>query len=142
MRCYAWTRVPTWTLIERQTPRRITNGHRQVKRAVSRHFAAPRKEISAVGTRRGSTGSLLSGKLHWGHARQDESDFRSFAGLAIESEPAAQTIRDDAIDNMQAEARATLIAPRREERIERLTPDTVIHAAAVVGKKNLDIVIP
>jgi hypothetical protein len=43
---------------------------------------------------------------------------------------------------MQAEAlRAALIVTRREERIERLTPDTETHAAAIAGKKNLDIAL-
>jgi hypothetical protein len=58
------------------------------------------------------------------HALQDQLDFRPLAGLALETEPAAQVIGDDAVDDMQAEAGAALIAARREERIERLAPDS------------------
>ena len=53
-----------------------------------------------------------------------------------------QTIRNDAVDDMQAQASVTLIAPCREEWIERFAPDVEAHAAAVVRKKNFDIVIP
>jgi hypothetical protein len=56
------------------------------------------------------------------HARQYEPDFRTLARFAIEIELAAQTIRDDAVDDMQAEAGAAFIAPRREERIEGFAP--------------------
>jgi hypothetical protein len=39
-------------------------------------------------------------------------------------------------------ASAALVATRREERIGRLTPQAETHAAAIVGKKNFDIVLP
>src|SRR6266403_1861530 len=86
--------------------------------------------------------ALWSGKGCWRHSRQDELDFRSLAGLAIEREPAAQTVRNDAVDDMQTQASIALIAPCREERIERFAPDVETHALAIVGKKNFDIVIP
>jgi len=38
---------------------------------------------------------------------------------------------------MQAEASAALVAARREERIERFTSGTEIHAAATIGKREL-----
>jgi hypothetical protein len=76
------------------------------------------------------------------HTRQDDLDFGSLAGSAIEIEPATQTIRDDTVDDVQAKASAALIAARREERIERLAPDGATHAAAIVGKPDFDIVIP
>ena len=41
---------------------------------------------------------------------------------------------------MQAKPGAALIAPGGEERIEGATPDVERHAAAIVGKKHLDIV--
>jgi hypothetical protein len=74
-------------------------------------------------------------------SRQDELDFVPSPWFAIAIEPATQTIHDDAVDDMQAESRAALIVTRREERIERLTPDTETHAAAIAGKKNLDIAL-
>jgi hypothetical protein len=43
---------------------------------------------------------------------------------------------------METEASTALVATRREERIERLTPHAVTHAATVVGKNNFDIVLP
>ena len=85
--------------------------------------------------------ALLSGPRRRRRARQDQLDFRPLAGFAVEIEPATQTIRDDAVDDMQAKAGAALIAARREKRIERFSPDIETHAAAVVGKKNFDIVL-
>ncbi len=111
----------------------MSRGHEQTFRRTP--------ETSVIRTRQCSTGSLLSSKPCGCHPRQEELDFRSLAGLTIEIEPSTQTIRDDAVDNMQAEARAALIAPCREERIERFTPDTATHAATIVGKKNLDNVV-
>jgi hypothetical protein len=73
--------------------------------------------------------------------RQDKLDFRPLVKFAIKIEPATQTIRDDAVDDMQAEARAALIATRREERIECFASDTEAHAAAIIGKTNFDIVL-
>ena len=43
---------------------------------------------------------------------------------------------------MQTQTSVALIAPCREERIERFAPDVETHATAVVRKKNFDIVIP
>jgi hypothetical protein len=83
---------------------------------------------------------LLNTGLCWRHAGKDQLDFRSLAGFAIEIEPAAQAIRDNAVDDMKAEANAASIAARREERIERLAPDIEAHAAAIIGKDNFDIV--
>ena len=112
----------------------MSRGHEQTFRRTP--------ETSVIGTRQCSTGSLLSSKPCGCHPRQEELDFRSLAGLTIEIEPSTQTIRDDAVDNMQAEARAALIAPCREERIERFTPDIETHATAIVGENNLDVIMP
>src|SRR6476646_1617065 len=72
---------------------------------------------------------------------QDDLDSRASAGLGIEVEPAAQTVGYDAVDNMQAESSAALIAARREERIERAAPDVEGHAATIVGKNDLHIIL-
>src|SRR6266436_4612287 len=85
--------------------------------------------------------ALSGGKGCWRHSRQDEPNSRPLARLAIEREPAAQTVRNDAVDDMQTQTSVALIAPCREERIERFTPDVETHAATIVGKKNFDIVI-
>src|SRR5258706_16313593 len=84
---------------------------------------------------------LLSGEPRRRHAWQDNLDFRSPAGLAIEIEPAAQTIRHDGVDHMKAETGAASIATGREKWVERLSPDIETHAAAVVGEQNFDMVI-
>jgi hypothetical protein len=63
---------------------------------------------------------LLNTGLCWRHAGQDQLNSRSLTGFAIEIEPATQAIRDDAVDDMQTETGAALIAARREERIEPL----------------------
>ena len=76
------------------------------------------------------------------HLRQDELNSRSLAGFAIEMQPAAQTIRNDGVDDVQAEAGAASISARREERIERPVPDIEAHAAAIIGKDDFDIVRP
>src|SRR6202035_1437238 len=75
------------------------------------------------------------------NARQDDLDSRSAARLGIKLKPAAQTVGHDAVDDMQTEPGATLVAARREKRIERATPDIETHAAAIVGEDNLDIVL-
>jgi hypothetical protein len=74
-------------------------------------------------------------------ARQNDPYLRSFARLAVELQPATQTTRDDVVDDLQTEAGASLVATRRQERVERLTLDTETHAAAIVGKSDLDIVL-
>src|SRR5262245_57971055 len=66
------------------------------------------------------------------HARQDELDSRPGARLAVEIDPATQALGHDAVDDMQPEAGAALVAPRREKRIERLPSDAGAHAAAIV----------
>src|SRR5258707_15857599 len=79
--------------------------------------------------------------LQWGDPRQDDLDSCAAAGLGIEVETSAQTVGHDTVDNVQAEPSAALIAPRREEWIERAAPDIERHAAAVVGKNDFDIVL-
>src|SRR4051794_4353954 len=54
---------------------------------------------------------LLRRLLDRRHPRQDDLDLRAAAGLRIEVEPPAQPIGDDAIDDMQAEPGAALVAP-------------------------------
>src|SRR5665213_2263661 len=85
---------------------------------------APRNDISG----------LFGRLLQWRQLGQDNLDPRALAGLGIQIESAAQPIGDDAVDDMQAEAGAALIAPRREERIEGAAADIQAHAAAIVGK--------
>ena len=74
-------------------------------------------------------------------ARQDDLDPRAAARLGIEIEPAAQPVGHDAVDDVQAEPGAALVAPRREERIERAAAHVEAHAATIVGKDDLDIVL-
>ena len=76
------------------------------------------------------------------HSRQDELDFRSLAGLAVEMDAATQTVRNDVVGDMKAEPGASPIAARREERLERIAPDLGTHAAAIVGKNNFHVVLP
>ena len=71
---------------------------------------------------------------------QQYRHFRSLAGFAVETKAAAEAIGDDAVDDVQAEAGASLVAAGREERIESLTPDVRGHAAAVVGEDDFDVV--
>ena len=63
------------------------------------------------------------------------------ARLGIKVEPAAEAVGHDAVDDVQAEPGAALVAARREERIEGAAADVEAHAAAIVGKDDLDIVL-
>jgi hypothetical protein len=47
----------------------------------------------------------------------------SLAGFTIETELAAEKIRDHCMDNMQAKSGSALIATCREERVEGFAPD-------------------
>src|SRR5262245_8149400 len=85
--------------------------------------------------------ALVGRNLRRRHARQDHFDFRPLAGLAVEAEPAAQTIDHDVVDDMQPEPGAAKIAAGREERIEGLAPDAGTHAAAIVGEQHLDLAV-
>jgi hypothetical protein len=80
--------------------------------------------------------SLSGGKRLRSDSRQEDLEFCPFARLAIETDPATQTIRDDVVDDMEAVASAALVSARREERIERLAPDIEAHATAIIGKEN------
>jgi hypothetical protein len=55
--------------------------------------------------------------------------------------PASQAIRDDTVDDVQAKAGVAEIAARRKEWVEGFAPDIWIHAAAIVGKNNLNMII-
>ena len=77
----------------------------------------------------------------WGHPRQGDPYFRSLIRFAIKTDLAAQAIRDDRVDDMQAQTSATQIAPRRKERIEGLLPDIDAHATAVVREANFDVLL-
>ena len=74
-------------------------------------------------------------------ARQDHLDARAAARRGIEIEPAAEAVGDDAVDDVQAEPGAALVAPRGEKRIEGAAANVEAHAASVVGKDDLDIVL-
>jgi hypothetical protein len=54
--------------------------------------------------------------------------------------PATQMIRDEAVNDMQAEAGAASVATRREEGIKRLAPVIGAHAATIVGEENFDTI--
>jgi hypothetical protein len=84
---------------------------------------------------------LPDASLRWRHARQDHLNSCSPAGFAVEMESAAQTIRDDGVDDMKAEAGATPVTAGREERIEGLAFDVEAHTATVVRKKNFNILV-
>ena len=80
----------------------------------------------------------LTGSPSGSHPREDELDFRSFAGFAIEIEPTTQTIHDIAVYDMQAKASAALVAACCKERIERLAPDIRSHRAAIGSPQKAD----
>src|SRR6202795_4583490 len=85
--------------------------------------------------------TLFRGLLQRRDPGKNHLDSRAAAGLGIEIEPAAETVGHDAVDDMQAEPGAALIATRREERVERTPPDVERHAAAIVGKNDFDVVL-
>src|SRR5512134_1562732 len=74
-------------------------------------------------------------------ARQNHLDSRAAARLRIQIKPATEARRHNAVDDVQAEPGAALIAPRGEKRIERAATDVEAHANAVVRKDDLDIVL-
>src|ERR1019366_6731407 len=84
---------------------------------------------------------LLGGLLQRRNAGKDDLDSGAAAGFGIEVEPTAQTVGHDTVDDVQAEAGAALIAPGREERIERTAPDIQPHAATIVRKDDFDIIL-
>jgi hypothetical protein len=75
-------------------------------------------------------------------SRQNDLNRCANAGLAIKLDAAPQPIHNDVVNDMQPEATCSLMASRREEWIERAAPHIRRHAAAVVGKQNLDMVAP
>src|SRR4051812_11481977 len=85
--------------------------------------------------------ALLAGGGCSGYARQHDADARSRARLALQHDSAAEMAGDNAVDDVQSQPRATLVAAGGEERIERLAPDILAHAAAVIGKNDLDVVV-
>jgi hypothetical protein len=94
---------------------------------------------SSEGTR---VKALWSRKSCRSRSRQKQMDFGSLAGLASQLEPAAKTVRDHVVNDMEAKTRTALIAARCEEWVERVASDVGTHTAAVVGKKNFDTVVP
>jgi len=62
-------------------------------------------------------------------------------GSESRSSPAAEAVGDDAVDDMQAEPGTALIPAGGEERIEGAAADVEAHAAAIVRKDDLDIVL-
>ena len=73
---------------------------------------------------------------------QNDLKFRPRARRTLKIEPAAQTVRHDVVEDMQAKAWAAEIVTRREEWFEGLPPDLGAHAAAIVGKQNFNAVLP
>src|ERR1700760_896698 len=107
-------------------------------------FTLPPRALGSrepVSTRRENAAALLRRLLQRGCARQEDLDARAPARLGVQIKPAAEAVGDDAVDDVQPEARAALITPRREERIEGAAADVHRHAAAIVGKDDLDIVL-
>src|SRR5207249_290963 len=101
-------------------------------------FSAPRCTSWRIRIRRrgdpnsAQTAPLFRSQLQRRYPRQNDLDSRAAAGFGIEVEPAAEPIGHDAVDDVQAEAGAALIAPCREERIERTAADVEAHAASIV----------
>jgi hypothetical protein len=75
------------------------------------------------------------------HPWQDDPHPGSLVEFAVEIDPAAEAICHDGVDDVQAETGASMIAARGKERIECLAPDIEIHPTAIVGKKNLNILV-
>src|SRR5262245_38986092 len=65
-------------------------------------------------------------------ARQDHLDARTAARLRIEIKPPAEARGDDAVNDVKPQARAALVAPRREEGIERTAAHVDAHADTIV----------
>jgi hypothetical protein len=85
--------------------------------------------------------SLSKSDLCRGHTGQDQLNSRSPAGFGIKTEPPAQTIRDDSVDDVEAQTSTALIPAGREERIEGFAPNIEAHTAAVVRKNNFNIIM-
>src|SRR6516164_1934529 len=84
--------------------------------------------------------ALLRRLLEWRHPRQDDLDSGAAARFRFKVEPTAETVGDDAVDDMQSEPGAALVATSGKERVERAAANIERHAAAIVGKDDLDIV--
>src|SRR3979490_2270171 len=84
---------------------------------------------------------LFGGKFHRRHARQDNLYPRTLTGRGTEVDSTAEAVGHDAVDDMQAEPGASLIAPRGEKRIERPLSDVRAHAASIVGEHDLDVIV-
>ena len=99
------------------------------------HFPSPNRRWECSGP----SGYLTPACV--GAMRGNQLNSCPFARLAVETDPATQTIRDDVVDDMKAEAGAALIPAGGEERIEGFAPNIKAHTAAVVRKNNFDTIM-
>jgi len=99
------------------------------------------RNLKVMGSTFSATKRLSKTDLFRGHAGQDQLNSRSLAGFGIKTEPAAQAIRDDGVDDVEAQTSTALIPAGREERIEGFAPDIKAHTAAVIRKNNFDIIM-
>ena len=76
-----------------------------------------------------------------GHAGQDQLNSCSLAGFAIKMEPAAQTIRDDGMDDVETQTSTALIPAGCEKWIEGFASDIKAHAASVVYEENFNVIM-
>ena len=93
---------------------------------------------------------LFRGLLQRRHPRQDDLDPRASAGLGIEVEPAAETVGDDAVDDVQAQARcrpdrgaSVKNGSKARRRTSRLMPqplsEKMISTLSLPDSAHLDI---
>src|SRR5262245_31101852 len=133
--------APTYVRRRRRAPvRRVADSSLCRERRLAHSITSSASAGSLSGTsRRLQITALSSGTLGRYDLRQDKLDLCPVARLAIEAEPATQTIVHDVVDNVQPEAGAPKIPTCRKERVERLTPDAGIHAAAVIAEEHLNL---
>src|SRR6478609_1714498 len=123
---YSPTRRPSWT----------------ARRWWARPARYSRRPCASSPTPTSTTpAALFSRLLQWRDARKDHLNPGAATRLGVEVEPTAQPVGHDTVDDVQAEPGAALIAARGEERVEGAAPDVEAHAAAIVGKQDLDVIL-
>src|SRR5262249_43864457 len=73
-------------------------------------------------------------------SRKGQPNRRTRTRLAFQPDAAAQAFGDDAVDDEQSKTRRSVVAPRREERVEGLQLDLRRHSASVVGNDEFDVI--
>ena len=101
------------------------------------------EDIVLVG--HGAFPSLAGGRLAYRlascGARHDNAKCCTLSRAGFQHHPAAELLGDQIVDDMQAEPGAAVVAPRGEERVERLALHVRRHPGAVVGEHDLDVVV-